>query len=283
MMLDGGEMVSDEVYAFLVEYGFPAETLEDLREYFESERRRANERFLEQGEPSFRVGTDDFPAVLDQRKIMQGRSRKWYLLAAEERRTGGRRRTKKQGVCCHHSAVHRGFGVHSATVAEVTAGVVPLPKFVEWPLDKPDKAVVNRAVALAARYRGVRGEGVPYHAITSANSVLTLNLDFELVTWHGDGANNDYLGWAWDGHSGRESPPVDSLRADLRRLIAQARCEGHPCTKITAHSVWSRKPTDPGREFVEEVILPVAAEMGCTVDLDEHHGTGRPLREVLAR
>lgn len=274
--------MNDDLNNLLLEYGFPAPACADISAYYEAIEARSLERARETHVETHPVGDDSFPAVLDQRQIMQGRPRKWYQLSPTlGDRVGGRRATKKIGICCHHTAVHRGFGVHDATLQDVRASKGPIPKLVEWPVDKPDADVVERALALAARYRGVRGEGVPYHAITSANSVLILNLDFHLVSWHGDGANNDYIGWAWDGHSGRESPPVASLCADLRRLISLAREEGHPCDRITTHSVWSRKPSDPGREFVVGVILPVAAEMGCTVDLDEHHGTGRPLREVL--
>src|SRR5690606_3905433 len=113
-----------------------------------------------------------------------------------------------------------------------------------------------KAEALAHRFRGdpprQYNYGVPYHAISGSNSVLYLNLPFEWVTWHGNGANNDFLGYAWDASSLKQTPRADDLIQDLRHLATLARREAHPIEELTAHCCWTNKPSDPGRAFVAD-------------------------------
>lgn len=271
----------NEITRALIDYGLDADTVEDVRLYLSSAEARYLERKDEAMSPGERVGTGLASAILDQRTIMADRPRKWYLLAADERAHGPKRKTTKRSICCHHTAVSGGFGLHSSTLADVRAGELPIPKFTRWPTDTPDPDAVDRLLALAARFRGVRSEGVPYHAITTAGGALLLHLPFEIVSWHGNGANNTAIGYAWDGHSGRDHLPVEGLRRDLTDIITIAREDGHPIDDLTCHSAYTRKPHDPGAAFVREVILPVAAATGCTVDLDRAHGTGKPLRSLL--
>src|SRR5690606_23436381 len=100
------------------------------------------------------------------------------------------------------------------------------------------------------------------------NSVLYLNLPFEWVTWHGNGANNDFLGYAWDASSAKEEPAAEDLIGDLRYLVRLARSEGHPIEEITAHCCWTNKPSDPGKAFVRDVMGPAAEELGLRIDWD---------------
>ncbi len=47
--------------------------------------------------------------------------------------------------------------------------------------------------------------------------------------------------------------------------------------RLETHSMYSRKKLDPGQEFVEQIMIPVARAMDCTIDFDHCHGHGRPL------
>ena len=146
-----------------------------------------------------------------------------------------------------------------------------------------------RAMALGKRYRGRPDtpqkwdDGVPYHVISAPNSMLYLNLPFDWVTWHGHGANNDFLGWCWDGDSRYDDIPIDDLRCDLEELIERAKMEGHPIEELTVHSAFSNKPFDPGKEFIRSVIEPTAEKLSLKIDYERKQGNGRSIREILDR
>jgi len=279
--------MSEELYRWLAEYGFPRDTLADLREYMESEAEREdtamNADIEKERDKADSVEGDYLRAVLDQRMMMDRDKRKWYLLAQEFSRRGGRRKTKKRGICFHHSAVIGGFGTHRHTREGIENGTVAIPKLLEWP-DSVDEATATRAFALAARYRGVAADGIPYHAISCANSVLVLNLPFNLVSWHGHGSNNDFIGHCWDANSAHESLKAEDLIWDVEYLVDLGRTEGHfiDDLEFTTHSAYSNKPRDPGAEFIRYVMQVAAHRTGARIDLDAKHGNGEPIRTVIS-
>jgi len=224
---------------------------------------------------------------------------KWYNpITTIGDRTGSTRLTKKRGMCVHHTAVKGGFGTHGSRRsywADQPMTGQPLvlqpngesvtAKWVVWD-DEAFKDVVHwaEAMALADRYRGyVPGEyntGVPYHAVRASAGFLVLNLPFEWVTWHGDGANTDFLGFAWDGDSRYEKPEAEDLYEDLKYVLELARSEDHPIEELTGHCAWTRKPDDPGKPVVE-VMAQLASEEGLKIEWDFKVSGGRSLREVL--
>ena len=273
--------------------------LEDIREYLEALQEAAGvaevaAREKAEGEADD-VASDFLYCVYDQRHLVQRPKRKWYVPDTKIGDfTGSTRLTKKRGICFHHTAVHRGFGADRALVQHYQklasqAPEVPMEAFMKSSRELTP-AEYARAIALAHRYRGDPAReynyGVPYHAILAANSVLYLNLPFDWVTWHGDGANNWYLGVAWDARSTHESPAAEDLIADVVSLYELGREEGHferEC-EFTIHAAWTRKPTDPGAEFIETVMVPAAKELGATIQLDFKVSTtgSRSIAQVLA-
>jgi len=246
------------------------------------------------------ISDDHLFAVLDIRMMLEREKRKWYLpttMLGDV--TGSTRLTKKRGVCVHGTAVKGGFGVHKRVLERYTS------RDIDWSrwLQEPQEGLVApvelhmlwaRAMALSHRYRGdpagKYNSGVPYHAISGANSVLYLNLPFDWVTWHGDGSNNDYLGYALDFHSGKDviesangaKYHPDDLVKDLKFVILKAREEGHDIEEITCHCAWTNKPNDPGKAYIEQVLMPVAADTGCYINQDFKVGRGKSIAEVLA-
>ena len=258
--------------------------------------------------PSQPVGSDFLYAVYDQRKVEdRGRDNiKWYNpFTTVGDRTGSSRNTIKRGVCVHHTGVKGGFGVHSSRTKHWTAQGVDWNPVVDTPAGKatttwpvpfeantPEELLQQyaRAMALADRYRGFPSQqgnnGVPYHAISGPNSVLYLNLPGNWVTWHGDGANNDFLGYAWDAHSDVDTFSESDILRDLRVMIEVNRDDGHmrdEC-EFTAHCAWTNKPTDPGKRFLEFLVDKAAPDLGATIRLDFKAMAGaKSIREVLAR
>lgn len=258
---------------------------------------------------------DDFLfAVVDQRHLIERPSIKWYNPFTNiGDRTGKSRLTKKKGMCFHHSAVTNGFGPRKSVLLDYKGDVVREFDLDEDALDTEaiaandvlgyadkDAAIWTRlnqeitgkqwarAMAIAGRMRGEGpkdrfNNGVPYQAIRCANSVLVLNLPFDWVTWHGNGSNTDFIGFGWDANSRKENiEDADDLIADVVFTVELARSEGHPVTEFTCHCCWTNKPTDPGAEFIELVMIPAAEKLGVTIDFDfKANRKYRSIREVL--
>ncbi len=221
--------------------------------------------------------TQDFLfATIDLRHLQHRAQRKWYKHA----------RSQKRGLCFHHSAVLGGFGVDRRLVGAYKRGKAATFQIENVRGPKLTKAELARAMALAHRYFGDPprrfNSGVPYHAVHAPNSVLYLNLPFSWISWHGNASNRDFLGVAWDALSTKESPPAKDILEDVGHIIEIGRGEGHPLTELTCHCAYTRKPRDPGAEFIETVIMPAAKEHGCVIHLDfKSKKTARSLREVL--
>ena len=142
-----------------------------------------------------------------------------------------------------------------------------------------------RLIYQAGRYRGEGGgefnKGVPYQDLVANFGGLVHNLPREYVTWASHGANNDYLALAWDADSRYERPDPYLLIPPFRRSIVSAREAGHPIAEFTVHDAWANKGgQDPGWAFIRDVMVPIAEELGCLIDLDLEHGTGKSIRRL---
>lgn len=235
--------------------------------------------------PKYSPGTP----IIDQRHLLNRPARKWYR----------NRETKKIGICFHHTAVKGGFGIHRSTLATFNkiftapgsseAGRlgkrIGLANCHPVNLNKTPEELA-KIQALAARYRGAGqpgkyNKGVPYHAIFSREGNLYLNLPFDWVTWHGNGANTDYLGFAWDGRSGVDTYDPIALVNAITALCEKMKAEGHTVEKFTIHSAWTRKPSDPGSYFLQDVIMPAAEIVGAELDRERHNKYGKSIDDLL--
>lgn len=218
--------------------------------------------------------TDYLRAVYDQRLVgMSERKKKWY-----------NERTWKKGICFHHSGVHKGAAAKRKRIEYYEKGGQPPGEFFEqFDITKMGTKAVQKALALGDRYRGQgQGEGWPYHAISAPNSVMYLNLPFDYWSWHGNQANREFLGFAWDGHSKKETWDSKDLQFDISRLMDLMVFEGHSCIEFTMHSCHANKPNDPGLDFLESVIMPVAQNRNVLIDLDRKSGHGHSIAEQYA-
>lgn len=269
----------------------PAEFIADLREFLDHcEENAALPQIAEDEKESGHVedvSNDFLYCIYDQRDLIDRPKRKWYVPSSKIGDTrGGTRLTKKDGLCFHHTAVKGGFGPHRSVISRYMGEAQDMARFrtTNRELTKEEWA---RAIALAHRFRGdppgKYNNGVPYHALMGANSVLYLNLPFDWVTWHGNGSNNRFLGVGWDANSTKDEVHAEDLIADVRAIVELARQEGHPITEFTCHCAYTNKPRDPGKAFIEQVMVPAAAELGCVIDYDFKVKKGaRSIAQVLA-
>jgi len=229
------------------------------------------------------VSADFLFAVFDQRHMTARPAVKWYdPNTTVGDRKGRSKLTKKKGVCVHHTGVPGGFGADKSIIRQYKRVGEPFFDGMLWripPQNGEHGLVVEptleewaRAMALAHRYRGDPPRkfnmGVSYHGLSAANSVLYLNLPFDWVTWHGNGSNVDFLGFAWDASSTREKPKPEDHQADLRYFIELAREEDHPIEELTIHAAWTNKKRDPGKDYIEQVMVPVAEQTNCMINWD---------------
>ena len=210
-------------------------------------------------------GPDEPPefCTLDLRHILERGKKKW---------NGPSRNRKKKGVCIHHTAIHPEMGA---------------PRSVpdDWPgriTTTSARLITDRMVRLCYRIAGQGNySGQSYHG-WSARGALVLNLPFDWRTWHGDGANDDYAGYAIDYHSGKgrlENPAEE--RAKLSAFIEALRGEDHDVDELTVHGAWAHKPIDPGAEVIREVMEPVAKDWGLTILYDFKRPGCTSIREML--
>ena len=273
---DGSAVVADAI-AKLNIYRHPVIDTE-LRFFFsevEGELREIQARFEHFADHARQLqGEEDFdnepPAdasvafcTLDLRHILDRGKEKW---------NGPSRNRKKKGVCIHHTGIHPEMGV-PRSVPSTWAGHVKAA---------PLSLLTQEMIRLCYRIAG-QGDysGQSYHG-WSARGALILNLPFDLRTWHGDGANDDYAGYAIDYHSGRgrlESPAEEWVK--LSAFIEEMRDEGHPVTELTVHGAWAHKPVDPGAEVIRNVMEPVAKRMDLAIAYDFKRPGCTSIREML--
>lgn len=260
------------------------------------------------------VSPYQLPAILDIRALTaRGKENiKWYDPRTELGDIkGSSRRTLKRGIGFHHSAVDGGVGTHKSrrdfwrkhgvkfdglTIKDVD-GVARPAFWHNWQeivslkrlSDEELLEVWCRAMALADRFRGFptspTNEGLPYHVIRAANSVLVLNLPFDWVTWHGDGMNTWFLGFAWDALSTQDELDEDDMLRDVEATMRLGRDEGHfkDGCEWTMHCAWTNKPRDAGKDFAQ-MLVSNAKRLGATVNVDFKDSPGcMSIREVLER
>lgn len=238
--------------------------------------------------------------VIDQSHMMK-RDVKWYgLSSGDDDTVGSTRSTRKRGVCYHHTAVRRGFGVKEPVLKLLTpkvlngdySGIVMPGSLLH--VSGP-KAITPIVAAYCARFRGdmpasLRARdpdtgleikyGESYHWVFSEKHKLLLhNLPDRLVSWHGNGANNWYLGFAWDGDSRYDIPnPYDIMEA-----LGVVYDTDPEMDTITTHSQWTNKPHDPDAWHIANVILPFARKRNLKVDLDFATNGGQSMNLILGR
>ena len=297
----------DDLIDFLLDLGLPDGVISDLSDYLVHEAQNAelpdaeNLTKIDPNSDTEDVSHDFLYAVADQRHLIQRPARKWYVPTTKiGDRRGGTRLTKKRGICFHHTAVKGGFGTHKPVVrnflAQLTEGAEP-PRILipQCNILKVNKVLTTdqlvRLHALGARYRGAGptgkyNQGIPYHALRGPNSVLYLNLPFDWVTWASNGANNDFLAFAWDARSAVEMPEPEDMIEDILYLYDLMRTEGHCADEceFTAHSVYTNKGLDPWKHYIREVMIPAAEKVGAVLRMDykSRKRGSRSLAETLA-
>lgn len=290
----------DDLIEFLSSLGVAQEYLDEIRTYQEHVDQNAGIPAAEEADkfdPTTEcegVDHDFLYAVADQRHMIQRPKRKWYSPSTSiGDRRGATRLTKKKGICFHHTAVKGGFGTHASVRKDVEGqivggkpGEIDLCTILKINKDLTDEEKV-RLHALGARYRGAGpknkyNNGIPYHAVRGANSVLYLNLPFDWVTWHGNASNNDFLGFGWDARSTADSPEPEDMIQDVLYMAKLMEDEGHECAEFVTHSMYTRKPKDPWKPFIEQVVIPAAEKLGAKVIMDKKYGKGQTIERTLA-
>lgn len=235
-----------------------AETFEDLDDLAERWRHNLDHmRQLGGAEDTpddTRILGKDYPVEISVQHVLDRNRRKW---------NGPSRNRKKKGICLHHTAIAGGMRGPS----KVPPGWPERVRDFKHGLLKTD-TLIRLAYRVAGQ--GPRYTGQSYHVwSTRLSGGLIFNLPFDFRTWHGDGANDDFLGYAIDYHSGKDSLwDLQLERIKLTRTVARARDEGHPIEELTVHGAWANKPIDPGAEVIREIMEPVAAGVGLTIDYD---------------
>lgn len=227
-------------------------------------------------------GTSDLYAVLDYRAVGNRNKRKWYTTNTKiGDRTGYSRLTKKKGVCAHvvQGGGPGGFGISKARIRHWDKAEI------KGPPGLSAAGATSEMLALGDRYAAQYGNqsGVSYHGIASLTpAALFLNLSFDWVSWHGDGANTDFAGFAFDFDT-RYDTLDERTRAIyigmMCEFIDHMRDEGHPAEVLTIHGAWANK-ADPGPVICRDVLVPVAAGMGMEIDYDFQTNGGTSFREM---
>lgn len=224
----------------------------------------------------------------DYRNVRGRNKRKWYHpnTPVGDRR-GYSRRTKKKGACFHvtQPGGAGGFGIAGHRVRHYQK-LLASGKFDPGEILKDGIGWDPRALALGDRYAGQYGNqsGVSYQGISSALSVLFYNLPFEWVTWHGNGSNTDFAGFAFDFDTrydkiGEGPYDGDIMIAHALNFIDDLRDEGHPAEELTIHGAWVAK-ADPGPVILNEILIPVAEERGMFIDWDFKTNGGTSINEM---
>lgn len=143
----------------------------------------------------------------------------------------------------------------------------------------PDVARYAWARLMAVRERYL---GLPYHSLSCPRTKeLIINHEPETYTHHGNGMNRYTWGHAmddvWSDGEDVSQDRVELELAHLERLHKHTRDEGATPKYCETHSQHTRKPHDPGSQYVELVVQPFAREQGLIIRAEAHSGKGRPL------
>lgn len=164
-------------------------------------------------------------------------------------------------ICLHITAVAGGFGARRRDIDRHLA---------DGHITR-DEAVVY---AQADRFLAT-----PYHAVSAR--ALVLNLNGDVVSWHGHGCNRYALGYAID--KGADEPLSVAREQKRFRFAAERWLERYPMLQyVETHRQHSAmRGGDPGGD-VCQAISPVMSELGLTWRHSRTTGTGRPMpREWL--
>jgi hypothetical protein len=139
-----------------------------------------------------------------------------------------------------------------------------------------------RLMALRTRYLGL-----PYHSISISSALeLLFNHVPSLVTHHGHRMNGYTWGHAfddvWDDNEDVSQERVDHELDVLERVHIHVVERGARPKACELHSQHSRKPRDPGVQYLERVIVPFARENKLEIRASVHTGSGKPIRGLAA-
>ncbi len=139
-----------------------------------------------------------------------------------------------------------------------------------------------RLMALRTRYLGL-----PYHSLSIVVvQELLINHVPRLVTHHGNRMNGYTWGHAfddvWSDGEDVSEARVDHELAILERLHSHVVDRGARPGACELHSQHSRKPKDPGTQYLERVIVPFAREHKLEIRASVHTGKGKPIRGLAA-
>ena len=151
----------------------------------------------------------------------------------------------------HHTAVRGGFGVGKNLLKR------------------------HKGDELSARMERYAGE--PYHAVYSLrDNASIIQWPHWMYTHHGNGMNGYTIGWGMDLDSRFDQVDPDLLILAGSHVVLAFRDLGCPMTGIETHSQHSNKTNDPGRWMMREVLVPLAALMGMTINGAASSGKGKP-------
>jgi hypothetical protein len=200
-------------------------------------------------------------------------------------------RVDRDGALHHHSAVHRGFGLSRGQLAAARRALeedfdAVVSRWRNADGERiglaalPSTEILLRVEALSRRYKQT-----PYAQIFHPGlNVLFLNLKPNVRGWHGGRANRRYYGFCWDENSLYESVEhADQAILAVRTGRRFAAPHLDRSRRDSGHCAWTNKPHDPGRDWIERVLLPAAEADGVEVDLDFHLDVrgARSLRSYL--
>lgn len=183
---------------------------------------------------------------------------------------------RRTHVCCHITAVTFGTSAARRRVwrDRISSGDLSAATLNAYDYDASDPEACATRMALHERFWTVA-----YHWVGLLNGDVLFNNAPSRYTYHGNRSNRFSLGVAaeavlpgresrrGDEHTAVDETFVETNRETLRLAVTTARDQGAPMTHVTAHRCFSMtREGDPGEAYWKEVVLPVAAEIGLTVD-----------------
>lgn len=150
---------------------------------------------------------------------------------------------------------------------ETVRGIVVHQTAVEFGVSKGQ---VKAAGGDADMAKYVRLMGIPAHAIASQTGKFVVHCPLSWYAYHGHGFNEYSLGLemeaclpglkggkTWNGKPGTVITPefIASCRAALGYLYEEGRNAGMPIEFVWAHRQSTAKPSDPGQELWEAVVI----------------------------
>ena len=179
-------------------------------------------------------------------------------------------------VCCHITAVTFGTSAARRRVwrERIVSGALAEETLRSYGYTQEDPEACATRMALHERFWPVA-----YHWVGLLNGDILFNNAPSRYTYHGNRSNSFALGVAAEAvlpgrearrgneHTTVDESFVETNRETLRLAVSTAREQGAPITHVTAHRCFSMtREGDPGEAYWKQVVLPVSAEVGLTVD-----------------